>query len=214
MGEALSCVVHDIRGPLTNAQLLVDYLHRADESLFSQVELFDMLEHSLGQVLEVVNDTLDYVRGSVRIEKREVELEPELSHSLELLGLELGRRAVPLRIAIPPGLRARVDILPLVRALRNLAVNASEALGATPAPWVEVGAESRDSGVRIWVEDNGPGIPDAMRERLFAPFASAGKAQGTGLGLAVVKIMVEAHDGTITVHSSDKGTRFEIDLPE
>jgi signal transduction histidine kinase len=65
-----------------------------------------------------------------------------------------------------------------------------------------------------WVEDKGPGIPDEMRQRLFVPFASAGKAQGTGLGLAVVKLMVEAHGGTIAVHSSEKGTRFEIDLPE
>lgn len=214
IGEALGCIVHDIRGPIGNVQLIVDYLKRGDTSLYEPDEAFDFIERSLVQVEATVNDTLDYVRGRMTVEPQDVELAPALAKSLTLIAFELERRGVRVRNALPKGLRAHVDVYPLVRALRNLAVNACDALYGAENPWVEIGARvAEETGVVVWVADNGPGIPDAVSATLFEPFVTAGKAKGTGLGLAVVRLITQAHGGTITVRSGDGGTRFELHLP-
>lgn len=223
VGEALGCVVHDIRGPLGNAQLLIEYLARGDEQLYSTEEAFEMLKRSLIQVEATVNDTLDCVRGTMIVDKREVALAAELHQPLKLIGFGLQRRGITLDVQIPDELRAFVDPLPLVRALRNLATNASEALRSGPnviaRPRIEIGARPAGGGdpdgVRtvIWVADNGPGIPEEVRANLFEAFATSGKSSGTGLGLAVVRLVAEVHGGTVEVLSDDTGTRFELYIP-
>jgi signal transduction histidine kinase len=67
--------------------------------------------------------------------------------------------------------------------------------------------------VRFEVSDTGCGIPAELLPRIFEPFVTHGKTNGTGLGLAVSKAVVEAHQGTISVRSDTKGTSFQIDLP-
>jgi signal transduction histidine kinase len=77
---------------------------------------------------------------------------------------------------------------------------------------VELGAEQVDGRVCLTVSDNGHGIPDAVRPRLFEPFFTT-RPQGTGLGLAVVRAVVEAHDGEILVDTGPNGTTFALCLP-
>jgi signal transduction histidine kinase len=76
-----------------------------------------------------------------------------------------------------------------------------------------VWARAEGEDVVFEVSDDGPGIPEELRSRLFVPFATGGKPGGTGLGLPIVKQFVTAHDGTINVDSSESGTRFVIRLP-
>jgi len=68
--------------------------------------------------------------------------------------------------------------------------------------------------MEIKVSDNGPGIPEEIRATVFDPFVTQGKKQGTGLGMAIVRSAVEAHDGTISFETEDgRGTTFIIRLP-
>ena len=62
-------------------------------------------------------------------------------------------------------------------------------------------------------EDNGPGIPEGVQQKLFESFVTEGKRDGTGLGLAIVKKVVDDHNGTITVDTSPTGTRFTVKIP-
>ena len=62
-------------------------------------------------------------------------------------------------------------------------------------------------------EDNGPGIPEGVRQKLFESFVTEGKRDGTGLGLAIVKKVVDDHNGAITVDTSPQGTRFTVKIP-
>lgn len=213
MGEALGRAVHDIRGPLGNAMLLLEFLRTDDIEPYTPEKLFELLEKSLQDTKAVINDTLEYIRGQAKLEKRRVELASALGRSIEMLGLELQSESIPLRASIPDELSASVDASVLGRALRNLVTNAGAALQGTPDPWIEIGAEPDGDGVCLWVSDNGPGIPEKIRDRVFEPFVTASKPGGTGLGLAIVKQVIEAHDGAITVRSSSEGTRFEIRLP-
>lgn len=77
-----------------------------------------------------------------------------------------------------------------------------------------IGAESIDGSIAIHVSDTGVGTPAEMRDKLFSPLTT-GKAKGTGLGLAVVKRIVEAHSGTIAFESEEgTGTTFTVTLPQ
>jgi signal transduction histidine kinase len=96
------------------------------------------------------------------------------------------------------------------RALANLAINAAQAGART----VKICLQRSPSALTVWVEDDGNGIPEELRPRLFQAFATFGKKGGTGLGLASAKRVIEAHHGTIELVSSTKGsTVFQIWLP-
>lgn len=101
----------------------------------------------------------------------------------------------------------------LQRVIFNLLLNACEAVTqANPVIGVEVVATA--SAFEIRVKDNGPGIPDAVRNNLFDPFVSFGKPNGTGLGLAIVSKIVSDHAGSASVEtSSSSGTVVLVKLP-
>jgi len=97
------------------------------------------------------------------------------------------------------------------RAFSNLVLNAIQAM--PDGGVLSITASSADGSVAIAVSDTGVGIPDEMRGKRFSPLLT-GKAKGTGLGLAVVKRIVDAHGGTITFESKKgKGTTFTVTLP-
>ena len=97
------------------------------------------------------------------------------------------------------------------RVLENLVTNAAAAVG--PGGRVKVRSAATPQGLRLEVEDTGPGIPEEVRETLFEPFVTFGKKEGTGLGLAIVKTLTERNGGTIRFESSSSGTRFLLDFP-
>ena len=98
----------------------------------------------------------------------------------------------------------------LTAALTNLVNNAFE---SAPDVIVTLQAKLRGDRVEFTVRDNGPGIAPSIQSRVFEPFFSTRPA-GTGLGLAVVKTVAEAHGGDLALHSEDgRGTRIEINLP-
>jgi two-component system, NtrC family, sensor histidine kinase AtoS len=93
------------------------------------------------------------------------------------------------------------------------AVDAMSATGGTLAIKIIKSMSAADrSQVEVTVSDNGPGIPDDVRERIFEPFVTT-KAKGTGMGLAITKQIVTAHKGSITVNSFPGGTIFRVVIP-
>ena len=105
------------------------------------------------------------------------------------------------------------DARKLERALYNLLLNACEAAPGLDGQ-VEVTAAEVAGAITISVADNGPGIADSIRDRLFHPFVSYGKENGTGLGLAVVQKIVQDHGGEISVErTAQYRTVFKIVLP-
>ncbi len=105
------------------------------------------------------------------------------------------------------------DASELNQALMNLVVNAVQAVGETGT--IEVGVGCSDGKVEIWVHDDGPGIPPEVGGRIFDPFfTTKAPGQGTGLGLAMVRAIVERHGGEVAVTSSPQsGTCFRMTLP-
>jgi signal transduction histidine kinase len=101
----------------------------------------------------------------------------------------------------------------LERALYNLLLNACEAVTANSGS-IEVDLREISRGVEVRVIDNGRGIPESIRSRLFEPFVSYGKENGTGLGLTVVQKIVQDHGGDVIVEkTSEEGTVFRLVIP-
>jgi signal transduction histidine kinase len=112
-----------------------------------------------------------------------------------------------------PDVMAWADEDSLRQALRNLVMNAADAAGSTGKIVLRTGFEANR---RVWieVEDDGPGVPPQLRDRLFLPFTT-GKPGGTGLGLAVVSRVVEEHEGHLEcLEGKSGGARFRITLGE
>jgi signal transduction histidine kinase len=218
LGLAVSKVSHDLRNMLTTAQVVSDSLGEVRDP---QVQRFaPRLITSLDRAINFLTQTLKY--GQAR------ELPPERArlnlHDITQDVLMAFEPMVQDRIA----LENRVDRMITIdadrehlhRILTNLVRNATQAFevsGAQPLRHaaITLSAQRHGSVTEVDVTDNGPGIPAAVRDRLFEAFQSAAKPGGTGLGLAISRELAEAHGGSISVrHSSENGTCFCVVIPD
>jgi two-component system sensor histidine kinase FlrB len=110
-----------------------------------------------------------------------------------------------------PALGVRANAPSLVSAVLNLATNALQAAGHSLN--LELLARRGDPGrAQILVSDDGPGVPEQIRGRIFEPFFTT-RARGNGIGLSIVKSVIEAHGGSVQLADSSRGATFVIDLP-
>ena len=108
---------------------------------------------------------------------------------------------------------ARFDPKKLERALYNLVLNACEAVPLDSGK-IDICTIRAGDEIEIIIADNGPGIPEGIRDSVFQPFVSHGKENGTGLGLAVAQKVVRDHGGDISIDSvSESGTVFKVRIP-
>lgn len=214
IGQLLSGVVHDLRGPVTVISGYARYLR--DENDISRRE-----EHSAAilRQVEAINsmarEILAFARGEQNLLVRKVYLKPFFNELAETLRVELEGSGIVLDLAIEDRGVAWFDQHKIRRALHNLVRNAVQAIGSRHGR-ITLGVARRESdqALVITCTDDGPGIPEEIRGRLFESFTSHGKPEGTGLGLAIVQKVVADHDGSIDVSSEPGSTTFTLVLPQ
>ena len=206
--EMARALAHEIKNPLTPIQLTVEEMRERYAGDDPEYQAF--LDECARIVIEEV-ESLRGVVGRFRDFSRPVELEIEPFDAGGLLR-DIGsmQRDLQVEVEIEDALPAAAgDADRLRQVLMNLASNAREA-GATR---LLLGATATDNAVLLVFEDDGPGIPEAGRERIFEPYRT-GKKTGLGLGLALVKGIVLAHGGSIEVgEGTPGGARFTVTLP-
>jgi signal transduction histidine kinase len=144
--------------------------------------------------------------------KERVSLQNLLEQFQELNEQFLQQAKVRLEIC-PSTVILSADAGRLLRVLQNLVGNAADAM-APAGGRILLDVRETDAVVELMIQDEGPGIPEAIREHLFEPFVTHGKRHGTGLGLAIVKATVEAHGGSIRFETAlGAGTTFFLQLP-
>lgn len=208
----LSGIAHEVRNPLGGMALYVGLLREELHDQPTPRGYAERIERELGYLERVVNDFLDFAR--VRpLEAASVNPREEIEAVLALCAPEAERRGIELAVRVEDSLaEVTWDAERIRRALLNLLQNAIQASGQGGR--VEVALASVRDGLRLSVCDRGTGIPDDLRERIFEPFFTT-RQQGTGLGLALVKRIVQSHGGRIAVRSKvGEGTVFEIELPQ
>src|SRR5882762_4352298 len=213
MGELAAGLAHQIRTPLAAALLYASQMTLSDRNPADLARCAEKTVGSLKQLDKLVNDMLAFAHGGAAREA--VSVSALLEQVAQWLRPAL-RPGVRLTIRTQaPDLTVRANAPSLVSAVLNLATNALQA--ATADLNLELLARRSPVGrAQIVVSDNGPGVPAHIRERIFEPFFTT-RARGNGIGLAIVKSVVEAHQGNVSLADApggaSAGATFIIDLP-
>ena len=215
LGLAVSKVSHDLRNMLTSAQLISDRLGEVKDPTVQRFA--PKLITSLDRAITFLNQTITYGRAQELPPRREwlclYDAVDEVFDTAKLLGGD----DIQLINDAHKSLHIDADREQLIRILTNLTRNAIQAIDTRKGPnnAVRISGDRKGSVAMIYIADTGPGIPPAIRSRIFEAFQTAARAGGTGLGLAISAELLEAHGGKISVSSSDEqGTVFEISIPD
>jgi len=215
LGEAVAKINHDLKNMLTSAQLASERLAASKDPKVSQA--LPRLERALDRAVKLAADTLVY--GKTQEAAPETQT-VQLAEALKEAAAEarLAGSGVKLVSKVAPGDQVTADPDQLHRILVNLLRNARQAIehqdGRGGVGRVEVSMEAVGGASLIRISDDGPGVPERIRDRLFQPFAGSGRPDSTGLGLAIARELAQGHGGDLTLSvTGEQGTVFELRLP-
>lgn len=218
--EVARRLAHEVKNPLTPIQLAAERLRRRfiGRLAADDTEVLDRATRTIVNQVEalkaLVNAFGDYARPP-QLSPRPLALHALIGEVLDLYEndqrLQISRRFADEELLV------RADTGRLRQLLHNLLKNALEAIGDQAKPRIEVATARIEDGSRSWAElviaDNGPGLPEGFGERWYEPYTSS-KSRGTGLGLAVVKKIMEEHGGSIRADNRPEGgASFRLRLP-
>jgi signal transduction histidine kinase len=214
LGIAVAKIQHDLRNILSNAQLASDRLSASDDPVVKR--LTPRLVASLDRAVALATSTLRYGRAEEREPVRAVIVLAPVVEEAGQAAIDTARsETVSFANLVDPAQTISADPEQLFRILMNLCRNAVEALAAKGGGRLEVSARRGPGRVVVDVTDDGPGIPEKVRERLFQPFAGSARPGGSGLGLAIARDLARAHGGDIVlVSTGDGGTQFRVTIPD
>lgn len=214
VGQAISMVAHDLRGPIGGICQGVEMLETMDHDPEAVRELHTLMLKEARHSLAIVNDILDFTRNAA-LKKALVNARTLAAALKEDVAGTLLETGVAFQVIGDIDFEFPADESKIRRILINLIRNAAEALNSTdtPDPQIKLSVERDDNSVVFRVSDNGPGIPEDIRDTFFVPFVTGGKSGGTGLGLAIVEQFARAHGGNVQWTTSPVGTVFTVRLP-
>jgi PAS domain S-box-containing protein len=220
MGEMSASIAHELNQPLagilSNAAAGQRFIDKGDVDLREIREL-------LGDIIADGRRASDVMRGiremvkKGQVARRPVDLNEVVMDAVRMVSPDAVLRSCQVETSLDASLRAiEGDPVQLQQVLLNLVINAFDAMQDTPVPRrkVVIATQSNsDATVRTTVRDYGAGISEEMQDRVFDPFFTT-KTEGLGMGLAIVRSIVESHGGTITIENADGGgARFGFVLP-
>lgn len=212
IGRMASSISHDLRHSLAaivaNSEFLVDsHLTAAQRE-----ELYQEVRTGVNLMTDLIDSLLEFARTRESLTPSYGNLAETIQRAVQAVRLHPRHHARTIEVLCGSHVTGWFDQRKLERALYNLLLNACDAAPPIGGK-VEVSAGEVAGAITVAVADNGPGIPEAIRDKLFHPFVSYGKENGTGLGLAVVQKIVQDHGGEIFVdRTAEARTVFRIVL--
>jgi PAS domain S-box-containing protein len=220
--EFLAMLAHELRNPLAPLRNGIQILRLTSDDPEALEQVRSVMERQLDHLVRLVDDLLDVSRisrGKLQLRKERILLSAAVNHALELCRPIVEDRHHELTVTVQDNLAyIDVDKTRLAQAVCNLVNNAAKYSEAGSRIWLT--AEARGNEAVISVKDNGIGIPAEMLPRVFDMFMQVDRSLemsqgGLGVGLALVKRLVEMHGGRVEAHSDGpgKGSEFIIRLP-
>ena len=210
IGKMTNSIVHDLRNPVQNVLMAVDFLGTFESDELRHVAA--LLEKSANRMARMLQELLDFSKGRPDIvwgthtaKKLATTLDDEILMRLAGKGIVVHRE-------IDYEGEFRADFERLLRVLINIIRNADEAMNGKGELTLSISKQG--DSMLVEITDTGKGIPEASLAKIFEPFFSEGKADGTGIGMSMAKKLVESHGGEISVTSElGVGTTFHVSLP-
>lgn len=215
LGEAVAKINHDLRNMLTSAQIASERLAALQDPKVSQA--LPRLERALDRAVKLATDVLTYGKTQEAApDLRTFPVAPAVEAAAE--EARLSDDGVRLAMEIDPADQVIADPDQFHRILVNLLRNAREAVeqqeGRTSQGRVTITLEQAEGVSLFRLADNGPGVAERARERLFQPFSGSSRPGGAGLGLAIARELAQGHGGDLTLaDTGPHGTVFELRLP-
>ncbi|UCG33043.1 MAG: ATP-binding protein [Phycisphaerales bacterium] len=212
LGQMAAGLAHEIRNPLGGIQLFASLLEKDLGHMPEQHALVQKISSGVCVLDGLVSDILNCA-GEMELQFAEVDLVRLVHEAVELLTPLINQRRSEIVTDLPDTARLVVDGNQVRSALLNLLRNAVEAAGQQGRIFILLNSRDDREAAQISIADNGPGIPEENLDKIFNPFFTT-KDTGTGLGLAQVHRIIEAHGGCIRAENlAAGGARFCIELP-
>lgn len=219
LGENAGQLIHEIGNALNALTMQIGVLHRRIRS-FPDPELIKGVERVSAQVSRL-RTLFEGARGTlrsadsipVRPVAESVPLHEILSLALESCSEKARRDQTRVSVTVPPEIEVYGDRLQLAQVFTNLVINSIDAVSSLSERWITITSELSPEGILIRVTDSGQRIPDAVQKKLFTTLYTTKAEKGTGLGLTIVKKIVENHQGHVYLNTDSPHTQFVVILP-
>jgi signal transduction histidine kinase len=213
IGRMASSISHDLRHSLAAIVANSEFLCDSRLTPAQREELYQEVRSGVNLMTDLLDSLLEFARTRESLSASCGNVSETIQRAFQAVRLHPRHHERTIDVLCDPQVSGWFDQRKLERALYNLLLNACEAAPPLDGK-IEVTAIEANGGISISVADNGPGIAESIRDRLFHPFVSYGKENGTGLGLAVVQKIVQDHGGEIFVERTAQAmTVFRIALP-
>jgi signal transduction histidine kinase len=219
MARFTAMISHDLKSPLVTARIFLGYLERDLEQGKGERIAMDLgyIRDATGKMGRLLEDLLEVSRvGRVVNPSVEMTLPDLLQESLKYVAGAISARGVTVEVKAPP-IRLYGDRPRLEAVWQNLIENAVKYMGDQPCPRIELGVETQGADTVFYVRDNGMGIDPRYHGKVFGLFEKLdASSEGTGLGLALVRRILEIYEGRIWLESegAGQGTCFRFTLPQ
>src|SRR5215469_12062886 len=213
IGRMASSISHDLRHQLTSVVANSEFLSEPDLDREQSEELYQEIREAVGRMTDLIDSLLEFSKGRDALSVSLVSVEDTMQHAIRSVLKHPSVQNVTIDLDCKGCREGWFDSKKLERVFYNLILNACQAIAPSPGK-VAVRITELPQTVEIRISDNGAGIPEQLREKIFEPFVSHAKEQGIGLGLTIVQKLVEQHGGTVRLESSSPaGTTFQVILP-
>ncbi len=210
IGKLAAGVAHEINNPLVSMNGYTRLLKKKSEDPELQ-EYTEILEEEIDRCKNIVQDLLKFARQGKDSSFKTFNLKDPLNNCLQTLAPRLENKKISVNTVFPEK-QCKIEGDPdqIYQVFLNLLVNALEAVKPSNGR-IEVKIESGPGSHLVTISDNGPGIPEDIKDKIFDPFFTT-KDAGTGLGLSIVYNILDIHGGEISLHSDSSGTEFELEF--
>ena len=213
IGRMASSISHDLRHSLAAIVANSEFLCDSHLTPAQREELYQEVQTGVNLMTDLIDSLLEFARTRESLSPAYNNACDSVQRAVQAVRLHPRHHGSSIEVRCNGLCSGWFDSRKLERALYNLLLNACEAAPAVGGR-VEVAVNENGGAIEIEVSDNGPGVADSIRDKLFHPFVSYGKENGTGLGLAVVQKIVQDHRGEIAVErTTNARTVFRIVLP-
>lgn len=224
LGTLAAGLAHELRNPLVSIRTFGALIEEQGSDPEFRREFRGVVERDVNRIGSIIDHVAAFAENS-QVKVAPVQLPDVISGVHDIAKTEFTRSRVKLEVAaaeVPPVL---ANYGQLIQVFLNLFQNAIQAMDGRPAPRINVSFQLMTPShgkraVRVTIADNGPGIDESVRARIFDPFVTTkatgdlGQRRGMGLGLAIVKRIIDGHGGSIDVASQPgRGTSFHVQLP-